>query len=45
MPVLTNMHARRLAALLEAVASCVSGPALSLTDVGERGRVSYDQYY
>ena len=33
-PLLPNMHARRLATLLEAVASCVTGPALSLTDVG-----------
>jgi hypothetical protein len=30
------MHARRLATLLEAVASCVSGPALALTDIGRR---------
>jgi len=35
-PLLANMHARRLATLLEAVASCVSGPALSLTDIGRR---------
>lgn len=33
-PLLKHMHARRLATLLEAVASCVNGPALSLTDVG-----------
>jgi hypothetical protein len=35
-PLLANMHARRLATLFEAVVSCVSGPALSLTDVGRR---------
>ena len=35
-PLLKHIHARRLATLLEAVASCVSGPALSLTDVGRR---------
>lgn len=35
-PLLEHMHARRLSTLLEAVASCVSGPALSLTDVGRR---------
>jgi hypothetical protein len=35
-PLLKHMHARRLATLLEAVASCVGGPALSLTDVGRR---------
>ena len=33
-PLLKHIHARRLATLLEAVASCVNGPALSLTDVG-----------
>jgi hypothetical protein len=35
-PLLANMHARRLATLFKAVVSCVSGPALSLTDVGRR---------
>jgi hypothetical protein len=35
-PLLKHMHARRLMTLLEAVASCVNGPALSLTDVGRR---------
>lgn len=35
-PLLKHIHARRLATLLEAVASCVDGPALSLTDVGRR---------
>lgn len=35
-PLLKHIHARRLATLLEAVVSCISGPALSLTDVGRR---------
>jgi hypothetical protein len=35
-PLLKHIHARRLTTLLEAVASCVNGPALSLTDVGRR---------
>ena len=35
-PLLANIHSRRLATLFEAVVSCVSGPALSLTDVGRR---------
>ena len=35
-PLLGHVHRRRLATLLEAVASCVSGPALSLTDIGRR---------
>jgi len=35
-PLLTHIHRRRLATLLDAVASCVSGPALSLTDIGRR---------
>jgi hypothetical protein len=35
-PLLKPIHARRLATLLEAVASCVDGPALSLTGVGRR---------
>jgi hypothetical protein len=33
---LNHIHQRRLAALLNAVGSCVSGPRLSLTDVGRR---------
>jgi hypothetical protein len=33
---LKHVHVRRLATLLEAVVSCVGGPALSLTDVGRR---------
>ncbi len=36
LPLLADIHSRRLATLLEAVASCVSGPALSLTDIGRR---------
>ena len=35
-PLLKHIHVRRLATLLEAVASCVDGPALSLTDLGRR---------
>ena len=35
-PLLQHMHRRRLATLLAAVVSCVSGPRLSLTDVGRR---------
>ena len=35
-PLLKHIHVRRLATLLEAVGSCVDGPALSLTDVGRR---------
>jgi hypothetical protein len=35
-PLLSHIHARRLATLFEAVISCVCGPALSLTDVGRR---------
>ncbi|MEA3276128.1 MAG: IS4 family transposase, partial [Pseudomonadota bacterium] len=35
-PLLKHIHRRRLATLLAAVASCVSGPALTLTDVGRR---------
>ena len=35
-PLLGHIHHRRLDTLLEAVASCVSGPALSLTDIGRR---------
>lgn len=36
LPLLADIHSRRLATLVEAVASCVSGPALSLTDIGRR---------
>lgn len=35
-PLLTHIHARRLATLLEAVAACVGGPRLTLTDIGRR---------
>jgi hypothetical protein len=35
-PLLTHIHARRLATLFEAVASCIAGPRLTLTDVGRR---------
>jgi hypothetical protein len=35
-PLLTQIHRRRLDTLLAAVAACVSGPALSLTDIGRR---------
>ena len=35
-PLLCHIHARRLGTLLEAVVSCVLGPALSLTAVGRR---------
>ena len=35
-PLLTHIHARRLATLFEAVASCIVGPRLTLTDVGRR---------
>ncbi len=35
-PMLAHVHARRWATLLEAVAACVGGPALSLTDLGRR---------
>ncbi|MEA3275524.1 MAG: IS4 family transposase, partial [Pseudomonadota bacterium] len=35
-PLLKHIHRRRLATLLAAVASCVGGPALTLTDVGRR---------
>jgi len=35
-PLLQHIHRRRLATLLAAVVSCVSGPRLSLTDVGRR---------
>lgn len=35
-PLLEHIHHRRLATLLVAVASCVSGPALTLTDLGRR---------
>ena len=35
-PMLTHIHARRLATLFEAVASCIAGPRLTLTDVGRR---------
>ena len=35
-PLLTGIHARRLAALLEAVAATVCGPRLTLTDIGRR---------
>jgi hypothetical protein len=33
---LTGIHSRRLAVLLEAVAATVSGPRLTLTDIGRR---------
>lgn len=36
LPRLADIHSRRLATLVEAVASGVSGPALSLTDIGRR---------
>jgi hypothetical protein len=35
-PLLTGIHARRLATLLEAVAATVCGPRLTLTDIGRR---------
>jgi hypothetical protein len=35
-PLLQSIHRARLATLFAAVAACVSGPALSLTDVGRR---------
>ena len=35
-PLLTHIHRRRLATLLEAVAASVSGPRLTLTDIGRR---------
>jgi hypothetical protein len=35
-PLLGHVHRGRLATLLEAVASCVSGPALSLADIARR---------
>lgn len=35
-PLLSDLHAKRLATLLEAVVSCVYGPGLSLTDLGRR---------
>jgi hypothetical protein len=35
-PLLAHIHARRLATLLEAVAACIAGPRLTLTDVGRR---------
>jgi multidrug transporter EmrE-like cation transporter len=35
-PLLAGIHARRLAALLDAVAATVSGPRLTLTDIGRR---------
>ena len=35
-PLLQPMHCRRLVTLLAAVVSCVSGPRLSLTDLGRR---------
>jgi hypothetical protein len=34
LPLLGDIHNRRLATLLEAAASCVSRPSLSLTDIG-----------
>jgi hypothetical protein len=36
LPLLADIHSRRLTTLLEAVASCVRGAALSLTDIGRR---------
>ncbi len=35
-PLLQHLHRRRLATLLAAVASCLSGPRLSLTELGRR---------
>jgi hypothetical protein len=35
-PLLVGIHARRLSALLEAVAATVSGPRLTLTEIGRR---------
>lgn len=35
-PLLQHLHRRRLATLLAAVVSCLSGPRLSLTDLGRR---------
>ena len=35
-PLLQSIHRTRLATLFTAVAACVSGPALSPTDVGRR---------
>ena len=35
-PLPEHMHARLPAALMEAVASCIGGPAFSLTDLGRR---------
>lgn len=35
-PLLQSIHRTRRATLFAAVAACVSGPALSLTDVGRR---------
>jgi hypothetical protein len=35
-PLLVGVHARRLAVLLEAVAAAVSGPRLTLTEIGRR---------
>jgi hypothetical protein len=35
-PLLAHIHRRRLATLLEAVAASVSGPQLTLTDIGRR---------
>ena len=35
-PLLDGIHRRRVATLLEAVAATVSGPRLTLTDIGRR---------
>jgi hypothetical protein len=35
-PLLQSVHGTRLATLVAAVAACVSGPVLSLTDLGRR---------
>ena len=35
-PLLAGIHRRRLAVLLEAVAATVSGPRLTLTEIGRR---------
>ena len=35
-PLLTGIHRRRLAVLLEAVAATVTGPRLTLTEIGRR---------
>ncbi|MBK1720001.1 IS4 family transposase [Thiocystis violacea] len=44
-PLLPHIYCRRLATLFAAVVSCVSGPALSLTDVGRRFGDAVDLRY